>query len=70
MPNKVWLLCIYRKNMKPLLEGSVSSMQKDIAFENECNIKKKNQKHCNDYLLTLGVLLYVFNYSGKCTDIT
>jgi len=28
----------FYKTMKPLLEGSVSSVQKDIAFENECNI--------------------------------
>lgn len=63
MPNKVWLLCIYRKNMKPLLEGSVSSMQKDIAFENECNIKKRTKNivmiiylrwaFCYMYLTTL-----------------
>jgi len=31
------------ENLKPLLEGSVSTMQKDIAFENECNIKKKRK---------------------------
>jgi len=50
--------------MKPLPEGSVSSLQKDIAFENECNIKKKRNKNivmiiylhwafCNMYLTTL-----------------
>jgi len=53
--------------MKPLLEGSVSSVQKDIAFENECNIKKKTKNivmiiylhwaFCTMYLTTLNNVL-------------
>jgi len=57
----------FLETMKPLLEGSVSSVQKDIAFENECNIKKKTKNivmiiylhwaFCNMYLTTLKYVL-------------